>query len=103
MALDRWVETGVAPDKIIASHLTNKVADRTLPLCPYPQLAAYNGSGEVTSAESYRCEAHDFWWSLQKGFLVCSIPRSSPQLENEVVVGQALEQKKRAGLLRRPF
>ena len=65
MALDRWVETGVAPDKIIASHLTNKVADRTLPLCPYPQLASYNGSGEVSSAESYRCEAHDFWWSLQ--------------------------------------
>ena len=47
MALDRWVETGVAPDKIIASHLTNKVADRTLPLCPYPQAAVYNGSGDV--------------------------------------------------------
>ncbi len=65
MALDRWVETGVPPDKIIASHLTNKVVDRTLPLCPYPQAAAYNGSGEVKSAESYRCEAHDFWWSLE--------------------------------------
>ena len=65
MALDRWVETGAAPDKIIASHLTNKVADRTLPLCPYPQTATYTGSGDVKSAENYRCESHDFWWSLE--------------------------------------
>jgi feruloyl esterase len=65
MALDHWVETGVAPDKIIASHLTNKVADRTLPLCPYPQTPVYNGSGDVKAAENYRCESHDFWWSLE--------------------------------------
>lgn len=65
MALDRWVETGAAPDKIIASHLTNKVADRTLPLCPYPQTAVYSGSGDVKDAQNYRCESHDFWWSLE--------------------------------------
>lgn len=65
MALDRWVETGVAPDKIIASHLTNNVADRTLPLCPYPQAPVYSGSGDVKAAENFRCESHDFWWSLE--------------------------------------
>lgn len=65
MALDRWVESGVAPDKIIASHLTNKVADRTLPLCPYPQTQVYSGSGDVKDAQNYRCESHDFWWSLE--------------------------------------
>ena len=65
MALDRWVESGVAPDKIVAAHLTNKVADRTLPLCPYPQAAVYTGSGDVKSADNYRCESHDFWWSLE--------------------------------------
>ena len=64
-ALDRWVETGSAPDKIIASHLANKLTDRTLPLCPYPQVSVYSGSGEVKAAESYHCENHDFWWSLQ--------------------------------------
>ena len=65
MALDRWVDTGVAPDRIIASHVANKVADRTLPLCPYPQAAVYNGSGDVRAAENYRCESHHFWWSLE--------------------------------------
>jgi hypothetical protein len=65
MALDRWVESGVAPDKIVAAHMTNKVVDRTLPLCPYPQSAAYDGSGDVKSAESYRCETHNFWWNLE--------------------------------------
>ncbi|HWF37969.1 MAG TPA: tannase/feruloyl esterase family alpha/beta hydrolase [Candidatus Acidoferrales bacterium] len=65
MALDHWVESGVAPDKIIASHLTNKVADRTLPLCPYPQTQVYSGSGDVKDAQNYRCESHDFWWSLE--------------------------------------
>lgn len=65
MALDRWVEAGVAPDKIIASHLANKVPDRTLPLCPYPQTAVYTGSGDLKSADNYRCESHPYWWSLE--------------------------------------
>ena len=98
MALDRWVETGVAPDKIIASHLTNKVADRTLPLCPYPQLAAYNGSGEVKSAESYRCEAHDFWWSLENFPGLQS--RSSPQLKMKLQ--SAKRSSRRKGRLNSP-
>ena len=65
MALDRWVEDGVAPEKIIASHLTNDVVDRTLPLCPYPQVAVYGGSGDVKLAESYQCQNRDFWWALE--------------------------------------
>ena len=55
----------MAPDKIIAAHMTNKVVDRTFPLCPYPQSAVYDGSGDVKSAESYRCESHNFWWNLE--------------------------------------
>ena len=30
--LERWVEQGVAPEKIIASHFANGVVDRTRPL-----------------------------------------------------------------------
>ncbi|HYL34958.1 MAG TPA: tannase/feruloyl esterase family alpha/beta hydrolase, partial [Bryobacteraceae bacterium] len=44
-ALDQWVDHGVAPDKIIASHLTNGTVDRTRPLCPYPMEAHWTGSG----------------------------------------------------------
>ncbi|HUQ69462.1 MAG TPA: tannase/feruloyl esterase family alpha/beta hydrolase, partial [Planctomycetaceae bacterium] len=42
-ALEQWVEKGVAPDRIAASHVTNGTVDRTRPLCPYPQTAAYKG------------------------------------------------------------
>jgi feruloyl esterase len=45
-ALEKWVERGIAPEKIIASHLTNGVVDRTRPLCPYPENAQYMGKGK---------------------------------------------------------
>lgn len=64
-ALDHWVEEGVAPGRIIASHLTNGAVDRTLPLCPYPQVPVYNGSGDLTVAENYRCVDRTFWWGLE--------------------------------------
>jgi feruloyl esterase len=52
-ALERWVETGVAPDKIIA---TGGTAANTFarPLCPYPQKAEYV-SGDPTKADSFAC------------------------------------------------
>jgi feruloyl esterase len=28
------------------------------PVCPYPQVARYRGSGEVTDAASFICAAH---------------------------------------------
>ena len=46
------------PEKIIASHLTNGKVDRTLPLCPYPQVQVYNGSGDANMAENYHCVDH---------------------------------------------
>jgi hypothetical protein len=38
-ALERWVEEGNAPDRIIASRVTENRVDMTRPLCPYPQVA----------------------------------------------------------------
>ena len=64
MALDHWVEDGVAPEKIIASHLTNGAVDRTLPLCPYPQAPIFNGAGDANLAESYHCEDRKFHWAI---------------------------------------
>ena len=42
-ALERWVEAGKAPDRIRLDHATEGEVDRTRPLCPYPQVAAYKG------------------------------------------------------------
>jgi tannase/feruloyl esterase len=54
-ALEEWVEKGHAPDRLIAAHRTNGVADRTRPLCPYPQTARYNGSGSTDDAANFTC------------------------------------------------
>ncbi len=67
-ALVDWVEKGVAPDRIVAQARgtgnaggvnrelpASWAADRTRPLCPYPQVARYNGSGDVERAESFSC------------------------------------------------
>jgi feruloyl esterase len=56
-ALEQWVEHGRAPDQIIASHSTNGTVDRTRPLCPYPQVAAYRGSGSTDEAANFVCKA----------------------------------------------
>jgi feruloyl esterase len=54
-ALERWVEQNVPPDRIIASKVTGGTVTRTRPLCPYPQVARYNGSGSIDDAASFTC------------------------------------------------
>jgi feruloyl esterase len=56
-ALDEWVEQGKAPEELIASHLTNGKVDRTRPLCPYPRVAKYKGSGSIDEAANFACAA----------------------------------------------
>jgi len=58
-ALDRWVEKGVAPDQFIG---TGKVVGDpakvlTRPLCAFPTVARYKGSGDVNDAASFTCAA----------------------------------------------
>ena len=55
-ALEHWVEHATKPAHIIASHSTNGVVDRTRPLCPYPQVATYKGSGSIDEAASFVCK-----------------------------------------------
>jgi feruloyl esterase len=55
-ALEQWVEQGKAPEQIIASHLTSGKADRTRPLCPYPQVATYKGIGSTDEASNFICK-----------------------------------------------
>jgi feruloyl esterase len=56
-ALERWRESGVAPDQIVASHVANNRVDMTRPLCPYPQVAKYKGVGSVNDAANFVCKA----------------------------------------------
>ncbi|MBY4946083.1 tannase/feruloyl esterase family alpha/beta hydrolase [Cupriavidus respiraculi] len=55
MALDEWVERGVAPDRIVAAKVTNGATTRTRPLCPYPKKAIYSGTGNTDDAASFTC------------------------------------------------
>jgi feruloyl esterase len=54
--LEQWVEQGRAPERIVASHLKNGQVDRTRPLCPYPQLARYTGTGNTDDAANFVCK-----------------------------------------------
>ena len=56
-ALERWVEKGEPPDQMIASHSTDGKIDRTRPLCPYPQVAKYKGTGSIDDAANFVCTA----------------------------------------------
>ena len=64
-AIVDWVEKGKAPEKIIFSHRQggggamggggqSKVY-RTRPACAYPQVAKYNGSGDINDAANFSC------------------------------------------------
>jgi feruloyl esterase len=55
--MEQWVEQGKAPEKMIASHSTAGQVDRTRPLCAYPQVAVYNGSGSTNEAANFSCKA----------------------------------------------
>jgi len=53
--LEKWVENGKTPERLEASHSTNGKMDRTRPLCPYPQVAKYKGTGSIDEAPNFEC------------------------------------------------
>jgi feruloyl esterase len=55
--LERWVKSGKAPDKIVASREEAGKVVRTRPLCPFPQTAVYDGKGNTDDAASFTCKA----------------------------------------------
>jgi len=54
-ALERWREGNEAPSSILAAHVANNSVEMSRPLCPYPQVAKYKGTGSVNDAASYAC------------------------------------------------
>jgi feruloyl esterase len=53
--LEQWREQGKAPASILATHATNGKVDRSRPLCPFPQVALYKGTGSVDDAANFVC------------------------------------------------
>lgn len=51
-ALNEWVTNNRAPEKLIASR-----PNRTRPLCPYPSVARYKGSGSIDDAANFTCQS----------------------------------------------
>jgi hypothetical protein len=59
-ALEAWVEDGVVPKQVQTDGTTQyngQTLDISRPLCPYPQIAAYIGSGSQNLAANYTCSA----------------------------------------------
>jgi hypothetical protein len=52
-----WVEKGIAPERIMGSHVAGGKTTRTRPLCPYPQIAKYKGQGSIEEAGNFACSA----------------------------------------------
>jgi feruloyl esterase len=58
-ALERWREAGTAPAQIVASRNPGRggLTPMTRPLCPYPQVAKYTGTGSTDEARNFVCAA----------------------------------------------
>jgi len=79
-ALVNWVETGVAPDSILASGGSlAPPTGRTRPLCPYPTTAIYNGTGSTDDAANFHCGG-----DLETAATVCKDVLAKYKHENEV-------------------
>ena len=59
-ALERWVEQGTAPSQLVATRFTEpgpnaKTVQLQRPLCLYPAVPRYKGSGDPNAAASFAC------------------------------------------------
>ena len=55
--LEQWIKNKKAPARIIASSSKDGKVIRTRPLCPYPQVATYKGTGSSDDAANFTCKA----------------------------------------------
>jgi feruloyl esterase len=54
-AIEQWATRGAAPSQILAAHLTDGIAVRTRPLCPFGRIARYKGTGSTDEAANFEC------------------------------------------------
>jgi feruloyl esterase len=70
-AMEAWVEQGQAPDALLATvadrqlspglpkALALKTPNYTMPLCKFPAMARYSGTGDVQDAKNWSCNSSD--------------------------------------------
>jgi feruloyl esterase len=54
--LEPWVEKATPPEKMVAAQIVNGQTTRTRPLCVYPQVAKWNGTGSQDEAANFTCK-----------------------------------------------
>ena len=52
-----WVEKGDAPSMLVGAHIEGGRTTRTRPICAYPSVARYKGSGSIDEAANFTCGA----------------------------------------------
>ena len=57
--IDAWVVRGETPQRITAAKVDDGTIVRTSPLCAYPAVAKYKGTGDVNDAASFACSSAD--------------------------------------------
>ncbi len=59
LALQQWVEQGIAPTSLVATKYNNDLPQSGIvmqrPICPFPQVPRYSGSGDTNAAASFTC------------------------------------------------
>ena len=59
LALQRWVEEGPGPDKLVAAKYASDTqalgVQMTRPICSYPKVPRYNGIGSTADAANFNC------------------------------------------------
>src|SRR5260370_37411471 len=54
--VERWSETGIAPDQLIVTRYKNGKEAETRLACPYPQIAVYKGSRTPNDPANFLCK-----------------------------------------------
>jgi feruloyl esterase len=54
-AIEQWVEQGQKPTRIVASRIRDGKVDRTRPLCPFGEVARWNGTGSTDDEANFSC------------------------------------------------
>jgi hypothetical protein len=64
-AMERWMDTGTAPERLVATEydppaalivLPDSKKLRTHPLCAWPKVARYSGKGSSNDAANFSCQ-----------------------------------------------
>jgi feruloyl esterase len=54
-----WVEKGVAPGALIGQGNDSSGNTRSRPICLYPEVPRYKGTGDINNAENFGCVKPD--------------------------------------------